>query len=146
MTVSPADRGGAPGGNGHSPVVLLVEDDPDSRLLYAAGLEQAGYRVEQAHNGNQALSKAFELLPSAIVTDLALPGMDGFELCRQLRRDGRTRHIPLVAVTGYGGFVADTSRATSAGADAVLTKPCAPEALAAELERLLAPSARNQSR
>ena len=66
------------------PLVLLVEDDRDGRLLFAEWLQQAGFRVEQAHNGLQALERAFDLLPDAILTDLNIPGIDGYELTRRL--------------------------------------------------------------
>ena len=66
------------------PLVLLVEDDRDGRLLFAEWLEGAGFRVEQAHNGLQALERAFDLLPDAILTDLNIPGIDGYELTRRL--------------------------------------------------------------
>ena len=67
----------------------------------------AGFRVEQAHNGLQALERAFDLLPDAILTDLNIPGIDGYELTRRLKNDPRTRRIPVLAVTGYAPFTQD---------------------------------------
>jgi two-component system, cell cycle response regulator DivK len=115
------------------PLVLLVEDDRDGRILLAEWLHDSGFRVEQAHNGLQALERAFDLLPDAILTDLNIPGIDGYELTRRLKNDQRTRHIPILAVTGYAPFTQDPSRAERAGCDAVLLKPCVPE----DLERTL---------
>lgn len=115
------------------PLVLLVEDDRAVRSLFAEWLERAGFRVEQAHNGLQALERAFDLVPDAILTDLHLPGIDGYELTRRLKSDSRTDHIPVLAVTGYGPFTQDPSRAERAGCDAILPKPC----LAEDLERTL---------
>jgi two-component system cell cycle response regulator DivK len=115
--------------------VLLVEDDRDGRILFAEWLMQAGFRVEQAHNGLQALERAFDLLPDAILTDLNIPGIDGYELTRRLRRDARTRDIPIVAMTGYAPFTQDPSRADRAGCDVVLFKPCDPLELATTLAR-----------
>ena len=123
-------------------LVLLVEDDRVGRELFALGLEQAGFRVDQAHNGLQALEKAFELLPQVILTDLALPGIDGLQLCRRLRDDPRTRDIPIIGITGYASFAADPDRATRAGCDAVFLKPCLPETVIAEITRLLATARR----
>ena len=120
------------------PVVLLVEDDRDGRLMYAEWLQQSGFRVEQAHNGLQALERAFDLLPDAILTDLNIPGIDGYELTRRLKTDARTRHIPILAVTGYAPFTNDPSRAERAGCDAVLTKPCLPDDLETILTALIA--------
>ena len=119
------------------PVVLLVEDDRDGRLMYAEWLQQSGFRVEQAHNGLQALERAYELIPDAILTDLHLPGIDGYELTRRLKTDERTRHIPILAVTGYAPFTNDPSRADRAGCDAVLPKPCLPDDLEGTLRALI---------
>jgi two-component system, cell cycle response regulator DivK len=105
--------------------------------MYADWLEQAGFRVEQAHNGFQALERAFDLLPAVVVTDLNIPGIDGFELTRRLKSDPRTSAIPVLAVTGYGPFTQDPSRANRAGCDAVLSKPCSPEDLDAAITALI---------
>jgi CheY-like chemotaxis protein len=120
-----------------SPVVLIVEDDPDLRRLYQTILRLAGFGTDQAHNGLQALEKAVQRLPDLILTDIAMPGIDGLELCRRLRADARTGSIPVVAVTGYPdrGYL---DRATEAGADVVIVKPCPAETLIAEVRRLLA--------
>ncbi len=119
-------------------LILLVDDDRECREMYAASLRAAGFEVAEAHNGNQALSKASEEAPSIVVTDLALPGIDGYQLTRRLRQQTATEHVPIIAITGYGGFMEDTERALTAGCDAVLTKPCLPDRLLEEVERLLA--------
>jgi CheY-like chemotaxis protein len=121
-----------------SALVLLVEDDQSGREMYATALEMSNFRVVQAHNGLQALDKARELLPDVIVTDLAIPGIDGLELCRRLRQDDRTKGIPIIGVTGYTGFIKEPDRATRAGCDSILIKPCPPDDLQAEITRLLA--------
>ncbi len=118
-------------------LVLLVDDDRECREMYARSLRSAGFDVAEAHNGNQALSKASEEHPSIVVTDLALPGIDGYQLTRRLRQQPATEHVPIIAITGYGGFMEDTERAVSAGCDSVLTKPCLPDRLLDEVERLL---------
>jgi len=120
------------------PLVLLVEDDRAGRMLLADWLGDAGFRVEQAHNGFQALERAIDLLPDAILTDLNIPGIDGYELTRRLRADARTAAIPIVAVTGYAPFAQDPSRADRAGCDAVLPKPCDPADLEATIKALIA--------
>ena len=118
---------------GTQPSVLLVEDDRDGRRMYTDWLTHAGFRVDQAHNGLQALERALESGPDVVVTDLNIPGIDGFELTRRLKHDPRTREVPVVAITGYAAFAADPSRALRAGCDAVLEKPCSPE----DLERAI---------
>ncbi len=119
------------------PAILIVEDDPETRLFYSAAFEGHGFVIEQAHNGFQALEKALKTPPDLIVTDIAVPGIDGIELCRRLRADERTRGIPVLAITGYGDRHYP-DRARLAGADHVLTKPCDPELLVTEARRLLA--------
>jgi two-component system cell cycle response regulator DivK len=119
------------------PLVLLVEDDREGRLLFADWLEDAGFRVEQAHNGLQALERAVDLLPDAIFTDLNIPGIDGYELTRRLKQDPRTAAIPVLAVTGYAPFTQDPARAERAGCDGVLAKPCDPDELARILKTLI---------
>jgi CheY-like chemotaxis protein len=120
-----------------APVVLIVEDDPETRHFYQSILEQDGFRIEQAHNGLQALEKAIQACPDLILTDIAVPGIDGIELCRRLRADERTRAIPVLAITGYGDR-RYPDRAIDAGANHVLIKPCGPEILVSEARRLLA--------
>jgi CheY-like chemotaxis protein len=119
------------------PLVLLVEDDRDGRLMFATWLEGAGFRVEQAHNGLQALERAFDLRPDAILTELHIPGIDGYELTRRLKRDPRTADTPIVAVTAYAPFARDPSRADRAGCDALLLKPCDPHEVSRTLSLLI---------
>ena len=124
------------------PLVLVVEDYQDAREMYAAYLSFSGYRVAEATNGIEAIEKTLELMPDIILMDLALPRMDGWEATRQLKDNERTRHIPIVALTGHalGGHA---ERARQAGCDAFVTKPCLPDALLAEIQRML--SARAES-
>jgi two-component system cell cycle response regulator DivK len=117
--------------------VLLVEDDQDGRRMYAEWLTGAGFRVEQAHNGLQALDRALSFQPDVVVTDLNIPGIDGFELTRRLKRERRTHDIPVLAVTGYVAFASDPGRALRAGCDAVLSKPCSAEDLETAIRTLI---------
>jgi len=110
-------------------LVLLVEDDREGRQLFAVWLEQAGFRVAATHNGLQALERAVDIRPDVVVTDLYLPGIDGYELTRRLRSDARTQDIPVIAVTGYAPYAQDPDRADRAGCDLILSKPCTPEEL-----------------
>ena len=105
--------------------------------MYAEWLTGAGFQVQQAHNGLQALDRAFVFLPDIVVTDLNIPGIDGFELTRRLKQDQRTREIPVLAVTGYAAFASDPGRALRAGCDAVLPKPCSPDELEIAIRRLI---------
>ena len=120
------------------PNVLLVEDDQAGRRLYAEWLTLAGFTVKQAHNGLQALEQALEIVPDVVVTDLHIPGIDGFELTRRLRLDPRTRKVPVVAVTGYAAFAADPARAQRAGCNTILEKPCSPDDLESAIRAVIA--------
>jgi len=118
-------------------LVLIIEDDLASRRMYADELRQAGFDVVEAHNGFQAVEKASETLPDVIVTDLGLPGIDGFELCRRLHLDPELSRIPFVAITGRYFSPADIARARREGCHSVLLKPFVPDELIAELKRVL---------
>ena len=124
-------------GGGAQPLVLIVEDDRGTRLMYSEHLSHCGFRTADAHNGFQALAKAQELRPNVVLTDLAVPGMDGFEFCRALRRLETTRDIPILAVTGHSEYLDDPDRFRLAGIAQVLTKPCPPDVIAHELKRLI---------
>jgi CheY-like chemotaxis protein len=120
-----------------APLVLVVDDFPDAQEMYSEFLTYSGFRVAAASNGYEALDQAFALLPDIILMDLSLPGMDGWEATRRLKKDKRTKHIPIVALTGHAlaGF---SDGAKRAGCDSFVTKPCLPDALVAEVRRLLA--------
>jgi two-component system, cell cycle response regulator DivK len=120
-----------------SPLVLVVEDYQDAREMYAAYLQFSGFRVAEATNGFEAIDKTLELMPDIILMDLALPKMDGWEATRRLKLDDRTRHIPVVALTGHA-LAGHAEGARQAGCDSFVTKPCLPDALVAEIQRMLA--------
>jgi len=123
-------------GESQNPLVLVVEDYQDAREMYAAYLQFSGYRVAEAADGLEALEKTRELMPDIILMDLALPKMDGWEATRRLKADDRTRHIPIVALTGHA-LAGHAEGARVAGCDAFVTKPCLPDALVAEIQRVL---------
>jgi two-component system cell cycle response regulator DivK len=120
----------------YQPLVLVVEDYPDAREMYAAYLMFSGYRVAEATNGIEAIDRTVELMPDIILMDLALPRMDGWEATRRLKLDERTKHIPIVALTGHA-LAGHAEGARQAGCDAFVTKPCLPDALVAEIRRVL---------
>lgn len=119
-----------------TPRVLVVEDDPETRRFYMSVLQDDGFVVEQAHNGLQALDKVRVAAPDLVLTDIAVPGLDGIALCRHLRADPRTRDIPVLAVTGYDDRQYD-DRVLEAGANRILLKPLRAETLLAEARGLL---------
>src|SRR5262245_28965979 len=126
-------------------LALLVDRDRASLQLYAEFLRNASYDVEEAEDGREALAKAISRGPQIIVTETRLPGINGFRLCELLRVDKATHSTPIIVVTA-DALPADILRAECAGADVVLTKPCRPEHLAAEMRRCLAMSAAVKTR
>jgi two-component system, cell cycle response regulator DivK len=119
-----------------SPLILVVDDYQDAREMYAEYLQFSGFRVAEARNGNEAIEQAFALRPDLILMDLSLPGMDGWEATRQLKSDERTRHIPVVALTGHA-LAGASEGAKKAGCDSFVTKPCLPDDLVVEVRRML---------
>lgn len=118
------------------PLVLIVDDVDHGREICSEYLEFRGFRVATAADGQEALDKAFELLPDVILMDLSLPKIDGWEATRRLKQDERTRLIPVVALTAHA-LVSAHEKALAAGCDSVVTKPCLPRDLEAEVRRQL---------
>lgn len=112
--------------------MLVIDDFDDTRDLYAVMLRLEGFVVEQARDGQEGIAKAIEFLPALIITDLAMPVMDGWETIRRLRADERTRRIPIIACSGQA-----PSAAHDCWADALLAKPCPLDTLLLEVRQLL---------
>jgi two-component system, cell cycle response regulator DivK len=119
------------------PLILVVDDYADNREMYSAYLRFQGLDVMEAANGAEALERAFERPPDLVVMDLSLPGVDGWQATRALKSDMRTKHIPVIAVTGHA-LAGAPEQAAEAGCDGFLTKPCLPEDLLREIRRMLA--------
>jgi CheY-like chemotaxis protein len=126
----------APAPDRAAPLVLLADDNDDTRAMYGVLLSSNGFRVQLAADGAAALSAAGEQ-PDVIVMDLAMPGLNGWEATRRLKTDEATRHIPVIVLTAHA---LDHYRdvAVAAGCDAFLSKPCAIEDLVAAIRRTLA--------
>lgn len=118
------------------PLVLIVEDQPDLRRLYAEELTLSGFDVIQAENGADAIARTSSHTPDVVLMDLSLPVVDGWEATRRIKKDLRTAHIPIVALTAHDGS-GELERATSAGCDWFVPKPCPPHALIMEVRRVL---------
>ncbi len=123
-------------GSGARGPVLLVEDDVETRLAYRMLLEHAGWSVDEADDGLQALRMINGVLPSIVVIDISIPGVDGWEMARRLKLDERTRDVPLLLVTGHS-LDEDRRRARDLGCAGYLVKPVAPSRLVEEVERLV---------
>lgn len=118
-------------GEARKALVLLVDDCADTREMYAE-LLSSRFDVAQAGTGREAISKASELRPNAIVMDLALPDMGGEDAISSLKRDRRTERIPVVVVSGF-----EEPRNKKGSWDAYLVKPCHPDTLSDCISRMI---------
>ena len=119
-----------------SPGVLIVDDTPDVREMYGEYLTAHGFRVSTARDGEAGIASATQRRPDCIVMDLSMPKVDGVTAIKHLKKDPRTRDVPVILLTGYP-YKAIEQGALEAGADAFLTKPCLPEDLESHVQRLI---------
>lgn len=116
--------------------ILVVDDEEDLLELINFNLSKEGYRVTCAASGERALKEAQSELPDLIVLDLMLPRVDGLELCKLLKADSRTKHIPIIMLTAKTEE-ADIVRGLEQGADDYVTKPFSPRVLTARIRSVL---------
>jgi DNA-binding response OmpR family regulator len=119
-------------------LLLVADDDEDILQLLSFRLERAGYEIVQARNGADALRLALELRPALAVLDVMMPGLTGYEVTRELRRNEETRAMPIILVTAKAQAT-DVSQGLAAGADEYVKKPFDARDLEARVERLLRP-------
>jgi two-component system CheB/CheR fusion protein len=117
--------------------VLVVEDNADAAEGLRMLLELAGHEVLVAHDGAAALETARNEEPDLMLVDIGLPGIDGYEVARRIRREPSLRHLVLIALTGYGRE-ADRTHALTAGFDHHIVKPVDPDGLMVLIARLAA--------
>jgi DNA-binding response OmpR family regulator len=120
------------------PLVLVADDDEDILTLVAFRLERSGCEVVKARDGDEALRLAGELVPDLAVLDVMMPGLDGYEVTRALRRADRTSEMPVILLTARAEE-ADVARGMAAGADDYVRKPFDAKDLRERVERLLGP-------
>lgn len=133
----PRPRAGAHSrGEARPPLVLIAEDDADTRLMLKTLLEMKGYRTAEAADGQQAVERAADVRPDLILVDLQLPRLNGFAVTRYVRQHEELRRVPIVIVSGH-----DPARhlnlARAAGCNAYLQKPIDFDALDGLLNDLL---------
>jgi two-component system, cell cycle response regulator DivK len=141
--MSPAKK--QTGAGGETPLVLIVDDFEDNRAMYVEYLQFQGFRVAEAVNGEEAIARTLELMPTVVVMDLSLPVMDGWEATRRLKANPKTKHIVIIALTGHAE-AAHAKKARDAGCDDFVPKPCLPEQLAAKVREHVARSAKDAAR
>jgi two-component system phosphate regulon response regulator PhoB len=123
-------------GEHDKPLILVVEDEGDIVTLLSYNLEKDGFRVLTAGDGDEAVLMATENVPSLILLDWMLPLTSGVEVCRQIRRNPKTRDVPIIMLTARGEE-SDKVRGLNAGADDYLTKPFSPTELVARIRAVM---------
>jgi two-component system cell cycle response regulator DivK len=118
------------------PLVLIVDDASDNREAYAEYLRFRGFRTLEAATGGEAIEQAREHRPDVILLDLRLPDIDGLDVSRYIRAS-KTLHQSKIIAVSAAVFPADVADALASGCDVFLQKPCLPDTLVAEIERLL---------
>lgn len=118
------------------PKILVVDDEPEAVELIEFNLKQAGFRVETAADGVEALKKARASLPSLIVLDVMLPELDGLEVCKMLRRDPATASLPIIMLTAKAAEI-DRVLGLELGADDYVTKPFSPRELVVRINKII---------
>lgn len=116
--------------------LLVVDDDPGLLLAVSETLRAEGYDVKTARRGAEALIIVAQTLPDLIISDIRMPGMDGYQLVRNLRSNARTRLVPIVFLTAKDE-ITDRIQGFRTGVDAYLTKPFEPEELVAIVRAIL---------
>jgi len=127
----------APPRTSEAPRVLIVDDDPDALDIFSRTVRELGAEPLVEADGSAALRRIDQVLPDLILLDVLLPGMDGLEVCRQLRQEERTRDIPVILVSGKTETESVVA-GLEAGANDYVTKPFLPEELAARTKAMLA--------
>jgi two-component system phosphate regulon response regulator PhoB len=118
------------------PLILIVEDEPSLAELLRYNVEKEGYRVAEAHDGEEALVLVQEELPQLVLLDWMLPKVSGIEVCRRLRARVETKNLPVIMLTARGEDI-DRVRGLDTGADDYLTKPFSMTELLARVRAVL---------
>jgi len=116
--------------------ILVVDDEEHIVMILKDSLEFSGFQVVTAYNGQEALERTAEDHPDLIVLDIGMPKLDGWEVCRRLKSDEKTKHIPVIILTAYAQ-TSDQRKGAQLGADRFVTKPCDLTYLVEEINTLL---------
>lgn len=116
--------------------IVVIEDDPHIQKLISQTLQREGYEVITANDGSEGLRKVIETLPQLVVLDISLPGLDGYQVCHQLRSEQATSALPIIMVTAMSR-PSDQRRGFENGADDYLPKPFMLSELVTRVQSLL---------
>jgi DNA-binding response OmpR family regulator len=119
------------------PVILVAEDERDIRDLITFALQFSGFHVVQAVNGEEAVKKVTEIKPDLILLDVRMPKMTGYEVCKVLKANKKTKHIPIVFLSAKGQET-EISTGLDLGAEDYFLKPFAPDELPKRVNEILA--------
>lgn len=119
-----------------TPRILIVEDDEGLRQMWRLAFNLAGFEVLEAASGSEALARAFDSSPTLVLLDVMMPGLDGFDVCRQLRYDQRTHRLPIVFVSALSD-IKQRNALLKLGADACVSKPVGPRELIARIREVM---------
>lgn len=121
--------------------ILVVDDEPDFCSIVQGQLEKEGFQVDLAYNGLEGLEKVKTNPPSAIVLDVMMPEMDGYEVCQKLKADEKYAHIPIILLTAVASHVTSTRYSHQDGmsteADDYIAKPASAQEIMESIKRLL---------
>ena len=116
--------------------ILVVEDEEDIANLISFNLERAGYAVDIAHDGHSGLQRILKNQPSLVILDLMLPGIDGYQVLKEMQRDSRSHAIPVLMLTAKSQ-IDDRIKGLESGADDYLTKPFSPKELILRVQAII---------
>lgn len=131
-------------GNSLSKSVLIVDDEPMARTLLRLMLIRAGFEVSEAEDGLDALTKMHRHIPDLVILDVMMPGMDGFDVCTNMRGDNLLAQIPVIMLSAKTD-VQSKQRGLSVGANKYLTKPISPDELNYHVRDVLAPPPKDKA-
>ena len=116
--------------------IMVVDDSATVRKLISGKLEKCGHIVITAVDGKDAMEKLGDVVPDLILLDIAMPRMDGYQVCKLIRNNDTTKEVPIVMISGKDGFF-DKVRGRMVGTTSYITKPFGPETLMKMLETYL---------
>lgn len=117
-------------------IILIIEDNEQNMYLETFILQKKGHEILQARSGEMGIALAAQKVPDLILLDIQLPGMDGYTVARELRKNAASAHIPIIAVTSYA-MAGDRERILEAGCTGYIEKPINPETFPLEVTEFL---------